>query len=47
MQENAFQMIKQKLTNAPLLFFPNFNKTFKIECDSSCIGIGPVLMQEG
>ena len=29
-QEKMFQMIKQKLTNAPLLSLPNFNKTFEI-----------------
>ena len=42
----TFQMIKQKLTNAPLLTLPNFNQTFEIECDAIGISIGADLMQE-
>ena len=46
-QENAFNMLKDKLTHAPLLQLPDFNKTFELECDASGIGLGGVLLQEG
>jgi hypothetical protein len=46
-QENAFIMLKDKLTHAPLLQLSDFNKTFELECDASGIGLGDVLLQEG
>ncbi|XP_071902760.1 uncharacterized protein [Coffea arabica] len=46
-QDKAFQLLKHKLTHAPLLSLPNFDRTFEIKCDTSCVGIGAVLMQEG
>jgi hypothetical protein len=45
-QENAFDMMKDKLTHAPLLQLLDFNKTFELECDASRIGFGGVLLQE-
>jgi hypothetical protein len=46
-QQDAFDCLKNLLTSAPLLALPNFAKQFEIECDTSDIGIGGVLMQEG
>jgi len=45
-QENAFQALKEKLTNSPVLILPNFMKTFEIVCDASGLGIRAVLMQD-
>ena len=46
-QEEAFSVLKDKLTHAPLLQLPDFNKTFELECDASGIGLGGVLLQDG
>jgi len=45
--KNAFQKLKKRLTEAPVLVLPDFTKTFEIECAASGIGIGGGLMQQG
>ena len=45
-QEEAFQILIGKLTQAPLLTLPDLSKTFEIECDALGVGIGAVLMQD-
>jgi hypothetical protein len=46
-QQQAFDALKSKLTQAPLLQLPDFEKTFELQCDASGIGIGGVLIQGG
>ena len=46
MHEKAFNLLKDKLTNAPLLCLPNFDKAFEIECDASGVGTRVILMQD-
>lgn len=43
--ENAFQTLKQKLINAPILKYPDFTKPFKIIVDASDFACGGVLTQ--
>nr|GEU86039.1 putative reverse transcriptase domain-containing protein [Tanacetum cinerariifolium] len=44
-QEPAFQLLKQKLYEAPILAIPEGNKYFVVYCDASLQGLGCVLMQ--
>ncbi|GJR63444.1 reverse transcriptase domain-containing protein [Tanacetum coccineum] len=46
-QELAFQTLKDKLCNAPVLALPDRPKDYIVYCDASGIGLGCVLMQRG
>ena len=44
-QEDAFQLLKQKLCSAPILSLPEGTEDFVVYCDTSIQGLGCVLMQ--
>ncbi|KAJ9543842.1 LOW QUALITY PROTEIN: hypothetical protein OSB04_023549 [Centaurea solstitialis] len=44
-QEEAFQVLKHKLCNAPILALPEETDNFVVYCDASHQGLGCVLMQ--
>ncbi|GJU34856.1 putative reverse transcriptase domain-containing protein [Tanacetum coccineum] len=44
-EENAFQLIKQKLCSTPILGLPEGSEDFVVYCDASHKGLGAVLMQ--
>ncbi|GJR48230.1 putative reverse transcriptase domain-containing protein [Tanacetum coccineum] len=44
-QESSFQLLKQKLYEAPILVLPEGNDNFVVYCDASHQGLGAVLMQ--
>lgn len=43
----AFQQLKTLITNHPVLQYPDFDKTFKIQTDAGNNAIGAVILQNG
>lgn len=41
----AFETLKERMTNAPILTHPDFKRPFVIQCDASTTGVGSVLYQ--
>nr|GEV26969.1 putative reverse transcriptase domain-containing protein [Tanacetum cinerariifolium] len=46
-QDRAFQTLKDRLCNAPILALPDGPEDFVAYCNASCQGLGCVLMQRG
>ena len=44
--QQAFKLLKRKLSEAPVLVYPNFSKGFTVETDASYSGLGAILSQE-
>ena len=44
--QEAFEYLKNRLTMAPILVHPNFNKEFTVQTDASALGLGAVLSQK-
>lgn len=42
----AFNKLKEIITNAPVLAYPDFNKQFQINTDASNVAVGAVLQQD-
>ncbi|MCO5564116.1 hypothetical protein L7F22_017772 [Adiantum nelumboides] len=46
-QQQAFKLLKEKLTTEPVLILPDLRKSFQVQCDACGSNIGAVLMQDG
>jgi hypothetical protein len=44
--ERRFNILKEKITERPIMVLPNFRKTFQVRCDASGVAIGAVLSQD-
>jgi hypothetical protein len=45
--DKAFYILKEKLSSAPILIFPNWEIEFHVHVDASCITLGSILAQPG
>ena len=45
-QNKAFEILKEKLINSPVLIYPNFEKEFILLTDASKIALGAILSQK-
>ena len=43
--DKAFNLLKEKLSSAPLLVHPDYNREFIVQCDASQCGVGALLAQ--
>ena len=47
MHQEAFDALKEALSTAPVLGYPNFSREFILEVDASLNGLGAILSQQG
>ena len=44
--EKGFKLLKENITEQPILVLPDFHKAFQVKCDASGMAIGVVLIQD-
>jgi hypothetical protein len=44
--KKKIEVLKEKITEQPILVLPDFGKTFQVRCDASGVAIGAILSQD-